>query len=122
MSTSLDARSKLGEFWSLTGKTALVTGGAVGVGKAIALRLAEVGAHVVVADMNEEQSQKTAALIAKNGGSAEVARMDVTDGAAVKSVIDKVAADRGKLDVLVNNAGIYPMRPFLEVDDALWEK
>jgi 2-deoxy-D-gluconate 3-dehydrogenase len=112
----------LAQLWRLDGRVALVTGGARGIGQAIALRLAEAGAHVAIADTNETEAAATAQAVRAAGGSAEPLLLDVTDGAAVTAAVDRVAAAHGRLDVLVNNAGIYPMRPFLDADDALWQR
>jgi 2-deoxy-D-gluconate 3-dehydrogenase len=112
----------LSELLNLGGKTALVTGGAMGIGQAIALRLATAGAHVAICDLDEKGAIETAVEIGKGGGSAEARRMDVADAAAVTETIEKLAETRGGIDILVNNAGIYPMCPFLKSDDALWQK
>src|SRR5437660_408831 len=105
---STDARKKLSELLDLSGKTALVTGGAAGIGQAICSRLAEAGAH------------RTAGELRERGCSAEAHRMDVADAAQVSEVIERLTAARGGVDIVVNNAGVYPMRPFLQSDDALW--
>jgi 2-deoxy-D-gluconate 3-dehydrogenase len=106
----------------LTGRVALVTGGGRGIGQAISQRLAEAGAHVAVMDMNERDAAETAGQLRDKGKSAEAVVVDVTDGVAVKNAIDHVAGKAGRLDVLVNNAAIFPMRPFLESDESLWHK
>jgi 2-deoxy-D-gluconate 3-dehydrogenase len=115
-------KNKLSELLSLAGKVAIVTGGGRGIGQAIAFRLAEAGAHVAVADISEPTAQETAAAVRDAGGSAEAVRLDVTDGAAVTAAIDGLVTHRGRLDILINNAGIFPMRTFLQSDDALWHK
>ncbi len=120
--TTTAAPARLPDFLNLSGKTAVVTGGAVGIGQAIAARLAEAGAHVAVCDLDAKGAEAAAAAISAQGGSATGRGMDVTDAAAVSAVIDQLAAERGQIDILVNNAGIYPMRPFLKSDDALWQK
>jgi 2-deoxy-D-gluconate 3-dehydrogenase len=113
---------KLAEIFSLRDKVAIVTGGARGIGQAAAFRLAEVGAHVVVADVSEAGAHATATAIREHGGSAEPAVVDVTDAATVNAAIARVAEKRGRIDVLVNNAAIFPFRPFMESDDELWRK
>jgi len=112
----------LADLVKLTSKVAIVTGGARGIGQATAFRLAEAGAHVAVADMNEAGAQATAAAIRDRGGAAEGLGLDVTDLANVNAVVARVAETRGRIDVLVNNAGIFPYRPFAEADDELWKK
>ena len=112
----------LSDLVSLAGKTAIVTGGARGIGQATSFRLAEAGAHVVVADLNEGGAQATAAAIRDRGGAAEGIALDVADLANVNAAFGRVGEARGRIDVLVNNAGIFPYRPFAEADDELWRK
>lgn len=92
--------------FSLTGKTALVTGAGSGIGAAIAETFALAGAHVVVADVNEVGGQKTVGLILDAGGSAEFATLDITSEAACQQLAFQIQSRRGPLDILVNNAGI----------------
>jgi 3-oxoacyl-[acyl-carrier protein] reductase len=87
----------------LDGKVTLITGGAAGIGKATALKFAAEGAKVVICDVNEEAGQTTAALL---GPDAAFYKVNVADRAAVQAWIDDVAAKYGRIDVLVNNAGI----------------
>jgi sorbitol-6-phosphate 2-dehydrogenase len=91
----------------LQDKIALVTGGAQGLGAAICHRLACEGAHVVVADLNREGAEQTAAEItAQTGRRAIVAQVNVTDEAQVEAMIDRAVDEFGRLDILVSNAGI----------------
>lgn len=90
----------------LTGKVAIVTGGALGIGKACCLRMAEEGAAVAVTDIEDAEGEKVAAEITAAGGTARYWHLDVSDEAAVKRVCDEVAEAYGKLDVMVANAGI----------------
>ncbi len=95
----------------LSGRAALVTGGARGIGRAIATRLIEAGTAVTVADLNAEGARVAAEL------GAEFAECDVSDTSQVKEAV-QVAATDGRLDILVNNAGIFPTTgPITEVDD-----
>jgi len=87
-------------------KIGFVTGAGQGIGQAIALRLAEEGAHVIVNDMNGESAAATVHMIGDAGGNAEPAVCNVTDSDAVKAMVDGVAAAHGRIDFLVNNAGI----------------
>ena len=90
---------------SLKDKVALVTGAASGIGKACALKMAEQGASIVIADLNLEKSQEVANQIIASGGRALAVAMDVTDEAAVFAGIDSAVAQLGSIDVLVSNAG-----------------
>ncbi len=91
----------------LEDRVALVTGGAQGLGQAICERLAGEGAHVVVADMNEEAAQATAARIAAQTDRRSLAvKVNVTDEAQVQAAIDQVVQAFGRLDIVVSNAGI----------------
>ncbi|HJB63769.1 MAG TPA: SDR family oxidoreductase [Candidatus Microbacterium pullistercoris] len=106
----------------LTGRTALVTGGAQGLGRAIADRLAEAGASIVIADLDEGRSQAAAAEItARFSVRAVGVRMDVTDSGSVAAATESAAADVGAPDIWVNNAGIFPSRSLLEMSDETWE-
>ncbi len=87
----------------LKDRVCLITGGAAGIGQSTALRFAEEGAKVVICDVNEELGRQTAAEL---GPDAAFYRVDVTDRQAVQAWVDDVAARYGRIDVLVNNAGI----------------
>ncbi|MHC4941778.1 MAG: 3-oxoacyl-[acyl-carrier-protein] reductase [Planctomycetota bacterium] len=90
----------------LKDKTALVTGAARGIGKAIALKLASAGATVVVADVLKDEAEATAAEIEKAGGHAFAANADISDAGQVAGLVDLVVGKTGRLDIVVNNAGI----------------
>ncbi|MBB1633568.1 MULTISPECIES: SDR family oxidoreductase [Cupriavidus] len=91
--------------FSLEGRVALVTGGAQGLGQAIAAGLAQAGAHVIVAARNAERVHAAVAALAADGGRAEPLVLDVTDAAAVDAAFAHIDATHGRLDILVNNAG-----------------
>lgn len=90
----------------IAGKIALVTGAGSGLGEATARRFAEEGAHVIVTDINAEQAEKVCQDITADGGSAEHHYQDVTDERAWDTLVGMIVKDHGRLDVLVNNAGI----------------
>ena len=107
---------------SLSGKIALVTGGSQGIGEAIAKRLAAAGAHVVVAARNEAKARSVAEAIGASGGSAEPLALDVADPASVAAGFKAVVEKHGKLDVLVNNAGITDDGLILRMPKEAWDR
>ncbi len=99
------------------GKVALVTGGATGIGRAAAIAFAKEGAKVMVGDV-DDRAEETVALIRQLQGEADFIRTDVTDGAAVRALVDGCVATFGGLHCAFNNAGILPpQRPIHEVPD-----
>ncbi len=92
---------------SLQGKTALVTGGSRGIGRAVCIRLGQMGAKVYINYVSRpEAAEETRAVIEKAGGSAEVIAFDIADGEQVQKGIKSILAEAGSIDILVNNAGI----------------
>jgi len=110
------------------GKVALVTGASRGIGRAIAVRLAGEGAHVVInhfrgADEKFPGAAEEALRLAKAScGAASLYEADVADVDALRAMIRNVAAQHGRLDILVNNAGICPMVEFLDITEELWDR
>lgn len=103
----------------LSGKVAVVTGGARGIGAAIAVRLAEAGAHVYVADVDLERAERHAADLRERGWRATAKPLDVTSVAEITAAAAAVAAEQGALDIWVNNAGIFPpVQIFGDFEDA----
>ena len=100
-------------------KIAIVTGGGQGIGRGIAEKLAAEGATVVVTDLNETTARQTAAGL---GRGAIALRADVTAKASVRAMVAHVQEQFGRIDVLVNNAGWDKAGPFLESDEADWER
>jgi 2-dehydro-3-deoxy-D-gluconate 5-dehydrogenase len=92
----------------LAGKTAIVTGGAVGIGYGIAYRLAEAGANVVVADLDGEAAEDAAKNLKEAGFEATAAQTNVSEESDVERMVATSAELYGDIDILVNNAGIYP--------------
>lgn len=121
--TYIDVSShSLTELISLRGRTAVVTGGAAGIGHAISKRLAEAGANLVIGDLNEDKAKETAAEFAAYGGQHLGAKLDVNDHGSVTALADLAVASTGRLDIWVNNAGIYPSRGVLDISDAEWDR
>jgi len=112
---------RVGELTSLAGRGAVVTGGAMGIGYAIARRLAEAGASVLLADVSDPK-EPARTLSAETGGTVIGAHLDVTDGAAIASTAQGAERDLGRLDIWVNNAGIYPSTPLLDLTDDDWDR
>jgi len=107
---------------NLKDKIALVTGGASGIGQATAEMLAGSGATVCIGDIVSEKGEAVAAGIRKSGGKAEFLQVDLTNVDSVKSFAANVLQRLGRVDILVNGAGWGKTAPFLENDDAFWEK
>jgi NAD(P)-dependent dehydrogenase (short-subunit alcohol dehydrogenase family) len=106
----------------MKGRTALVTGAGMGIGRAIALAFAQEGANVAVADMNIDAGNKTVQLIEKTGNALFVA-CDVSKEADVKAMVETTVKEFGRLDYACNNAGIHPQAmaaPIPETDESLW--
>ena len=100
-------------------RVAIVTGGAAGLGAAIAKELAATGTHVIVADIDFEKACATAREI---GSAAEAAKLDVSDGEQIRSLIQRTKAEQGSLDLMVNNAGISCCGEMLELSFGQWQR
>jgi 7-alpha-hydroxysteroid dehydrogenase len=105
----------------LTDKVALVTGAGRGIGQAVALAFAEMGADVVCAARTEKEIEATAARARGFGRRALALCCDVTDPGQLEGAAARTMADFGRIDLLVNNAGGYPPMPFLDMDLPSWE-
>ena len=105
----------------LEDRVGLVTGGGSGIGRAIAERFAGEGAQVVVADRNPAGAQETAARIAAAGGQALAVEADVANAAAVEAMVARAQDAYGRIDVLVNNAGLSAGDDILTFDEATWD-
>ena len=106
----------------LLGKVALVTGGSRGIGRAIALRLAEAGANVAICSRNLEAAQAVGDEISARGGNILVRQSDVADAAQVDQLIKDITGTLGSLDVLVNNAGINRDNLLLRMKEEEWDR
>ncbi len=103
-------------------KTALVTGGARGIGRAISLRLAADGFAVVVGDLNQDGAAETATLATEAGGRAIATALDVTSDDSVAAAIAAAHAEFGPIEVIVNNAGWDEHHRFVETDETFWDR
>jgi 2-hydroxycyclohexanecarboxyl-CoA dehydrogenase len=107
---------------SLEGKVAVVTGAGSGIGRAVARRLAEDQAAIGVWDINGTGAEETARMITEAGGRALAITADCADRAAIEEAARQTRAELGPVTILVNNAGISPFTPLLEIDDALFDR
>ncbi|WP_201711380.1 SDR family NAD(P)-dependent oxidoreductase [Dolosigranulum pigrum] len=103
--------------FNLDGQVALVTGGANGIGSGIVEALAEQGATVVIADIDEDGGQELAQKI-----DGAFLKLDVTDGQVAQNVVETVKAEYGRIDILAANTGIYPEVLLKDMDEASWDK
>ena len=110
------------QFLSLEGKVAVVTGSARGIGRAIAEVLAQRGANVAITDRNAEMAVTTAQeMTTKYGRKIPAFSVDVSDSASVKTMIDQVLAEFGRIDILVNNAGTTRDNLIMRMDEPDWD-
>jgi NADP-dependent 3-hydroxy acid dehydrogenase YdfG len=99
----------------------LITGGSTGIGAETARLLASRGARVAIAARRKDKLDAVVAEIAAEGGDARAYALDVTDKAQVATVVADIVADFGRLDVLINNAGLMPIRPMAEANTDEWD-
>lgn len=106
---------------SLKGKIALVTGAGKGIGRAIAIALANEGVHVGLVARTEQDLQEVAAEIKSTGVNAAIATADVSDIESVNKAVESIQKTLGDIDILINNAGTGTFGKFLELEPAQWE-
>jgi NADP-dependent 3-hydroxy acid dehydrogenase YdfG len=107
---------------ALQGTVALVTGASSGIGEATALALAAHGAHVALAARRRDRLEALAARITSDGGTALVLDADVTDANAARDVVEQTVAQLGRLDTVINNAGVMLLGPIVGADPAEWDR
>jgi NAD(P)-dependent dehydrogenase (short-subunit alcohol dehydrogenase family) len=106
----------------LSGSTALVTGGTSGIGKATAIALAGLGAHVVLSGRDAARGEDVVSRIRSSGGKADFVAADLTDAASARALADRARELGGQVDVLVNNAGIFPTGPTSATAEAEFDR
>jgi 2-hydroxycyclohexanecarboxyl-CoA dehydrogenase len=103
-------------------RVALVTGGARGIGRAIALALAAEGRAVAIGDLLADEAESTASEVEAAGARSVAVPLDVTDAGSVEQAVERVRQELGPIEVLVNNAGWDELKPFLETDESFWDR
>ena len=103
-------------------KVAIITGAGQGIGKGLALRFAREGADIVVAEYNAETAQAVASEIETLGVRAMPYPIDVADPAAAKQMVQDVVQALGRIDILINNAGVLRTLPMMEMSEAQWDR
>ncbi|SET08206.1 3-oxoacyl-[acyl-carrier protein] reductase [Natronincola peptidivorans] len=103
-------------------KVVVITGGSQGIGRAIALSFARAKAKVIIMDINKELAEKVQDEITKEGFDAKVYKLDVSNAEETKKTIDEITAEYGKIDVLINNAGIVDTKRFVDSSEKDWDR
>ena len=107
---------------SLEGRVAIVTGGGGGLAEGICATLAASGAAVAAVDQSLEKADRVAELAASSSARCIALEADVSDKASVQEMTERVSSELGGIDVLVNNAAIYPLRPWTEIEEEEWDR
>ncbi|WKN44825.1 SDR family NAD(P)-dependent oxidoreductase [Tunicatimonas pelagia] len=112
----------LAELTSLRGKVAVITGGAQGIGYAIAQRFGEAGAEIVIGDINPEVGEQAVTRLAEKGVSATFTRLDATQYESQRELAEHATATYGQIDIWVNNAGIYRFQTLSDTTPESWQE
>ena len=112
----------IAEIFDLSGRTAIVTGGGKGIGEAIAHRLAEAKAAVMIADIDLDAAIGAVQSIREKGGKAEAMKCDVSVPGEARNAVKATVQAFGDVHILVNNAGVYPGKMFLELTEEVWDR
>jgi len=115
-------RSATGRVWSVANRTVLITGGGRGIGRAIALAFAREGARVAVAARTAPEVEEVAEACRSANAQALALQLDVTDRTSCENAVARCEAEWGRVDVLINNAGMANSEKFTDIDDALWSR
>ncbi|MFC1944643.1 SDR family NAD(P)-dependent oxidoreductase [Chloroflexota bacterium] len=116
------AMQTIAQLFDLTGKGVIVTGGAMGIGKATSMRLAEAGASVLISDIDMEVATKTVGEIEAAGGRAQIIKADASNTADAVKVAKAAVESFGRLDILVNNAGVYNPSFVTQITEQMWDR
>lgn len=116
-------KNTISNLFDLKGKVAIITGGVMGIGKGIAMRLAEAGATILIADLvSQKEAEFTMKELKVFGGKVIYIQIDLNDISHVSKIVDNVLKEFGDIHILVNNAGIYHYMPFIQMTEELWDK
>jgi 3-oxoacyl-[acyl-carrier protein] reductase len=107
---------------ALEGRVAIVTGGGGGLGEGICAALATAGAAVAVVDVAREEAERVAEQVSSNASHCIALEADVSERLSTEKMVEKVVGELGGVDILVNNAAIYPLRPWTEIEEEEWDR